>query len=187
MIQGLKTIFDQILPGGKVTLRPLEKTDLARSLQWFTDPLVNKYLGQNFKDLTEEREEQWFHYVKYSNQNIIFAIQEATSDTHIGNCGLHKIDLRRKSCGLGIVIGEKNYWGRGFGTDTIKALINFALDDLRLSKIWLDVYTYNHRATKVYKNCGFKLTRVLKKNHLYNGKYWDTFLMEYSKKQGILK
>lgn len=185
MVQDLTTFSEKVLPGGKVTLRPLEKTDLDRSLQWLTDPLVNKYLSQNFKELTVRQEEQWFKYIKDSNQDIVFAILETASNTHIGNCALHKIDQKRRSCELGIVIGEKDYWDRGFGTDAVKVIVNFAIGELGLSKVWLNVYTYNQRAIKVYENCGFKLLRVLKRNHLYNGKYWDTLIMEYSKKRGF--
>ena len=180
MVQEIKPALGRISPGGKVTLRPLEKKDLGKSLEWLTDPLVNKYLSQNFKDLTEKQEEQWFNYIQDSHQDIVFAILESSSGKHIGNCALHKIDQRKKTCELGIVIGEKDYWDRGFGSDAVRALVDFALNDLEMSKIWLNVYTYNHRAIKVYEKCGFNLVRVLKRNHLYNGKYWDTLIMEYS-------
>ena len=179
MIDDFKTIPDKILPGGRVTLRPLEKGDLDKSLEWLTDPMVNKYLSHNFRDLTVQQEEQWFNYIKGSSQDMVFAILEKSSDKHIGNCALHKIDHRHKTCELGIVIGEKDYWDRGYGTDAVKALIGFATHDMKLSKVWLNVYTYNRRAIKVYENCGFELVRVLKRNHLYNGKYWDTLIMEY--------
>jgi RimJ/RimL family protein N-acetyltransferase len=180
MIQDLKLFSGKSFPGGKVILRPLERSDLEKSLEWLTDPLVNKYLSQNFKDLTVKQEEQWFDYIQDSHQDIVFAILEKSSGKHIGNCALHKIDQRKKTCELGIVIGDKDFWDRGFGTDAVKVLVDFALDDLEMSKIWLNVYTYNHRAIKVYENVGFKLVRVLKRNHLYNGKYWDTLIMEYS-------
>lgn len=174
-----RNISGKTYSGDKVVLRPLEKGDLARSLQWLTDPGVNKYLSQNFKDLTARQEEQWFEYISSSRQDIVFAILEKESGIHIGNCAIHKIDSRKKSCELGIMIGEKDFWNRGYGTDAIRLLTGFALDDLELSKVWLNVYTYNHRAIKVYENCGFRLIRVLKRNHLYEGKYWDTLVMEY--------
>lgn len=170
------------MPGGKVMLRPLEKSDLDRSLKWLTDPLVNKYLSHNFRDLTASQEEQWFDYIKDSHQDMVFAVLDSTTENHIGNCALHKIDYRKKTCEMGIVIGEKDYWDRGYGTDAVKVLVGFAIENLKLLKVWLNVYTYNHRAIKVYENCGFKLVRVLKRNHLYNGKYWDTLVMEYTGK-----
>ncbi|HAJ95971.1 MAG TPA: hypothetical protein DCP02_07040 [Actinobacteria bacterium] len=176
------TITEKEIPGGKVILRPLGKQDLARSLQWLTDPLVNKYLSQNFRDLTARQEEEWFNYIQDSQQDMVFAILDRGAGSHIGNCALHKIDKNGGSCELGIIIGEKEYWGKGFGTDSIRILVNFALKELSLSRIWLNVYTYNHRAIKAYGKCSFKQIKVLKRNHLYNGKYWDTLIMEYMEK-----
>jgi len=180
MVEELKINSAEVLSGGKVILRPLEKRDLAISLEWLTDPSVNKYLSQGFKDLTMSQEEEWFEYIKDSNRDIVFAILEKESGIHIGNCALHKIDMDKKTCELGIVIGDKEYRDRGYGTDAVKVLTAFAADGLELSRISLNVYTYNHRAIKVYENCGYKLVRVLKRNHLYRGKYWDTLIMEYT-------
>jgi RimJ/RimL family protein N-acetyltransferase len=179
MAEYLDSILTRSFSGSSITLRPLKKDDLSRSLGWLTDPLVNKYLSQSFGDLTAKQEEQWFEYIKDSSRDMVFAILEKTSDIHIGNCALHKIDTRKKTCELGIVIGERDYWDKGFGTDAVKTLIGIALDELGMSRVRLNVYTYNNRAIKVYVNCGFRLVRVLKRNHLYNGKYWDTLVMEY--------
>jgi RimJ/RimL family protein N-acetyltransferase len=166
-------------PGAKVSLRPLEKDDLERSLKWLTDPLVNKYLSHNFRDLTHEQEEKWFNYIKRSGQDIVFAIIDKEKGLHIGNCALHKINKKKQTAELGIVIGERKYWDRGYGTDVVKTLLSFAFDDLCLSNIRLNVYDYNKRAIKAYSRCGFKTIRILKNSHVYDGKYWDTLIMEY--------
>lgn len=179
-----RTITGKKISGGKVILRPLEKQDLARSLQWLTDPLINKYLSQSFIKLTAEQEKEWFDYIQDSHRDIVFAILDKKAGYHIGNCALHKIDKSENSCELGIVIGEKEYWDKGFGTDSIRILVDFALKELRLLKIRLNVYTYNHRAIRTYSKCSFKQIRILKNNHFYNGRYWDTLIMEYMEKPG---
>jgi RimJ/RimL family protein N-acetyltransferase len=173
------TAFTAEKVGSKVILRLLEKNDLERSLQWLTDPLVNKYLSHNFKDLTNEQEEKWFNYIQESEQDIVFAILDRETGLHIGNCALHKINRKKHSSELGIVIGEKQYWDKGYGTDAVKTLLRFALGGLGLSIIRLNVFKYNKRAIKAYSRCGFKTVKVLKNRHLYNGKYWDTIIMEY--------
>ena len=68
------TVPEKEISGSKVILRPLEKKDLVRSLQWLTDPFVNKFLSQNFRDLTGEQEEKWFDYIQCSQQDMVFAI-----------------------------------------------------------------------------------------------------------------
>lgn len=167
------------LEGKRTLLRPLQRRDLQRSLLWLTDPMINKYLSQNFKDLTEEQEEKWFSYIQDSEADIVFAILEKDSSDHIGNCSLNKIDHRNRRCELGIVIGDKDHWNKGFGSDAVDTLVNFAVEDLEIPTVRLSVYVYNQRAIKVYKKCGFKLIKVFKKDHLYDGKYWDTIIMEY--------
>jgi len=169
----------KIMEGKKTLLRSLEKDDLRRSLAWLTDPIINKYLSQNFKDLTEDQEEKWFNYVQDSEQDIVFAILQKDTGLHIGNCGLNRIDHQNGTCELGIVIGKKDYWNRGFGSDAVDTLVKFALYDLNIPSVRLNVYNYNHRAIKAYKKCGFKLLKILKRDHLYDGKYWDTLVMEH--------
>lgn len=167
------------LEGKRTLLRPLEEEDLQRSLMWLTDPMINKYLSPNFRDLTEEQEEKWFEYIQDSEQDIVFAILEKDTNLHIGNCSLNRLDHRNGTCELGIVIGKKDYWNRSFGSDAVDTLVRFASDHLDIPAVRLNVYSYNHRAIKAYKKCGFNLIKVLKRNHLYNGKYWDTLVMEH--------
>ncbi|HEY4696194.1 MAG TPA: GNAT family protein [Candidatus Hydromicrobium sp.] len=169
------------ISGKKTTLRVLEKKDLRRSLVWLKDPSVNMYLSHSFRDYTEEQELKWFEFVQNSNNDVVFAIEDIDTHLYIGNCALHKIDWEKESCEMGIVIGEKNYWNKGYGSDAIKNIINFALFNLNLKSIKLDVYRYNRRAITVYRKCGFKLVQIEKRSHFYNGKYWDTLLMEFKK------
>lgn len=139
------------------------------------------YLSHNFKDYTEEQELKWFEFISSSKNDIVFAIEDKDTGRYIGNCALHKINWDGKSCELGIFIGEKNYWNKGFGSDAVRSIIKFAFRHLNIASIRLDVYRYNRRAIKVYKKCGFKLIKIERKNHFYNGKYWDTLIMEIRK------
>jgi len=171
--------LDKNISGKKIILRKLERCDLETSITWFKDPAINKFLSHNFKKLTIDEEFQWFNSIQLSNRDMVFAIIAKDKDKYIGNCGLHKIDWSGKTCELGIVIGNKEYWDKGYGSDVINSITDFAINKLNLLNIHLNVYEYNNRAIKAYTKCGFKLIKILKKNHFYNNKYWDTFIMEY--------
>lgn len=173
---------EEDIVGEKTILRKLSEKDLEKSLVWFRDSAVNKFLSHNFCDFTKEQEIQWFRFIQNSKRDLLFSINTKDEHLHIGNCGLHKINWVRKSCELGIVIGEKNCWNKGYGTDAIKSMVNFAFNKLNLLKIQLNVYEYNFRAIKSYKKSGFKIVKVLRKNHFYNGNYWDTLIMELTKR-----
>jgi RimJ/RimL family protein N-acetyltransferase len=169
--------------GEKTILRKLKREDLIKSLNWLKDPSINMFLSQEFRGLTEEQEIKWYDYIQSSSRDLVFAILDRDSNQYIGNCALHKIDLKKKYCELGIVIGERDYWSRGFGPDAINSILGFATASLKLKTIRLNVYKYNRRAIKAYKKCGFRLIRILRKDHLYDGKYWDTLVMEYQNKK----
>jgi len=179
----LKNYKNKIISGKKTILRRLKKSDLNNCVFWLKDPEVNKFLSQGLKDITKEQEVEWYNYIVNSSCDLVFAILVNNGKKYIGNCGLHKINFDERSCEFGIFIGEKNYWNRGLGSDAIKTLIQFAIEELKLNKLKLNVYEYNHRAIKVYKNCGFFTVDILKNQQNYDGKYWDTYVMEFTKKQ----
>lgn len=169
------------ITGKKTLLRALGKKDLGKSLIWLKDPSVNMFLSHSFDDYTEEQEVKWFEFIQNSNNDVVFAIEDIDTNHYIGNCALHKIDWKNENCEMGIVIGEKDYWNHGYGSDAVKSIINFAFSNLNLKSIKLEVYRYNRRAINVYKKIGFKLVKIKKKGHFYNGKYWDTYIMELKK------
>ncbi len=179
----LKKIFNKYavrrILGKKTILRPLEKRDLKKSLVWLKDPSVNMYLSQNFREYDKRKEQKWFEFIKGSKNDIVFAIEDIKTNFHIGNCSLHKIDWEKGSCEMGIMIGDKDYWDKGYGSDVIKSIIKFSLSDLKLKNIILNVYSYNKRAIKVYKKFGFKIIEIQNKEHFYDGKLWDTLVMEF--------
>ena len=164
-----------------ICLRSLDEKDLKRVLGWLKDPRVNMFLSQDFKDLTIQKEKEWLAYINGSARDVVFAIVYRDSNTHIGNCGIHKIDHAAGSCELGIFIGEKGYWNKGYGSEAVDLIKDYVFYILKISKIYLNVYEYNNRAIKVYNKCGFVIKKTIVKDHLYNGKYWDTYHMEIYK------
>ncbi len=140
------------LSGGRVVLRPLEKEHLARCVKWFNDPDVTYFLGRE-EPLTMAEEERWFSEYRSKVDEEIYAIE--VDGNHIGNVGLHGIDRANRKASLGIVIGEKEYWSRGLGTDAMDTVLRYAFDRLRLHKVNLDVIDYNERAIRVYERFGF--------------------------------
>ena len=163
----------------KITLRKIRKGDLATCVRWLSDPEVTKFLSDSVKNVTDEQELEWFNFIDSSANDMVFALIAKKDRVYIGNCGLHKIDWQQRTCEFGIFIGEQSYWNRGYGTDATRAIVDFVFKNLKLEKIRLLVYEYNPRAIKVYKSCGFVIEDVLKKDHLYNNIYWDTYVMEY--------
>ncbi len=180
-MNSLRIYRKKTILGSKIILRRLKREDLKKSIAWLKDTEINKFLNSSLKDITRKQEIEWFNYINKSENDLVFAIIVKENGKFIGNCGLLKINFGDKSCEFGIFIGEKDYWGKGFGTDAIKTLIKFATEELKLNILRLNVYEYNYRAIKVYKKCGFVISCICDEKHFYNGKYWNTYLMEYKK------
>lgn len=104
------------LEGKKVILRPLNKdTDLPKAVLWMNDPEVRQFIAR-VNPLTLAEEEKWFDNLANRDSDILLAI-ETKKGRHIGILGLHHIDRVNRVAGHGISIGEKDCWGKGYGTD----------------------------------------------------------------------
>lgn len=111
--------------------------------------------------------------------DIVLAIEvrEGSDWVHIGNIGLHRIDWVNRVAKLGIVIGERDYWGRGYGTEAVRTMLRYAFRELGLNRVELEVFAFNARALRCYEKTGFRREGVRRKALFRDGKYHDIILM----------
>ena len=89
-----------------------------------------------------------------------------------------QIERLHKKGTLGVMIGDSNFWGKGYGTDAITTLLHYAFKNLKLNKVRLTVFPTNKRAISCYKKCGCRPVGLMKKDTFKAGKFLDHFLME---------
>lgn len=164
-----------MLKGERVALRAVEREDIPRFLRWLNDPEVTRYLTI-FMPLSRGEEERWFEQQLGDPNRKVLAI-ETESGEHIGNISLEDIRWKDRQASLGIVIGEKEYWGQGYGTDAIRTLLGFAFEELNLNRIQLSVFDFNERARRCYRRCGFQEEGRLRQAHYTEGRYHDVIRM----------
>src|SRR5262249_47639304 len=99
------------------------------------------------------------------------------TDALVGVTGLHQTDLRNRHASFGIVIGEKEAWGRGYGTEATALLVRHAFETLNLNRVWLHVFEDNERGIRAYEKVGFQKEGRLRQDTFREGRYWDTFVM----------
>ncbi len=150
--------------------------DAARLVKWFNDPKVNMFTMLRKLNLKEEKE-----YIKRRLKNkakdtLHFCI-DTKDGVHIGVTAIDSMHKRNKSGEFGIVIGNKDYWSKGLGEEASRIIIDYGFKKLKLHRLYLHVYEYNPRATKLYKKLGFKREGVLKEANFWNGKFWNTYHM----------
>ncbi len=145
-----------ILLGQKVRLRPKRLGDAVTDYAWRTDPEL--CLLDAAPPLSLSFEE----YLKGYALELSFPAKDRTNfaietfdGKHIGNCAYFKIDKIKREAELGIMIGDRNYWDKGYGTDAIKTLLNHIFSQTNLNRIYLKTLDWNLRAQKCFKKCGF--------------------------------
>jgi RimJ/RimL family protein N-acetyltransferase len=167
-----------MIRGNSIYLRALEREDLSRCHAWINDEEVTAALAAHHP-ISLARETDWLERAVRGEDpsQVHLAICLAEGDRHIGNCGLVALDRENRTATLGIVIGEKDCWRRGYGTDAVRTLCRYGFDELNLHKIRLDVYAFNEGAATVYERVGFRREGVLRKEIFRNGRYHDVIRM----------
>jgi len=150
---------------------------------WVNDPEITNYLSNIFLyPHTVNETEKFLNAMLEGKANMKgFVIAYKDTEEYIGQIDLINIDWINRIGAIGIVIGNKENLNKGYGTEAIKLLQEFAFNKLNLHKLELEVRAYNKRAINCYKKCRFKEEGRIRENFYINGEYTDTLFM------GILK
>jgi RimJ/RimL family protein N-acetyltransferase len=167
-----------IIRGEKVWLRAAERDDIPTFVRWFNDAEMTHFLKAR-APMGLAAEERWFETMltQHGKESWFFVICLLADDRPIGTVGLFDVDHVNGNAGFGISIGEKDLWGKGYGTDALNAIADFGFGELRLRRIWLEVYDYNPRGRRSYEKAGFSLEGTLRGAHYENGEHHDVHLM----------
>jgi len=170
-----------MIEGEKVRIRAIEKADIDEIMKWVNDREVMDNLIIRYP-VSRYQEEKWMEKaLEDSNpRNKVFAI-ETKDGVYLGGIGLHRIDWENSNAEVGIVIGKKEYWNKGYGSDSMMTLLKFAFNRMNLHRVYLKVYDFNVRGIKSYEKCGFRREGVLRHDLYINGDYHDSIIM------GVLK
>ncbi len=164
--------------GKDVRLRAIEREDIDRFVRWFNDPEVRRYLLM-YEPMSRAKEERWFEERLSRKDDLLFALEVREGDrwVHIGNMGLHRIDWKNRVATLGIVIGEKEYWGKGYGTEAVKTMLRYAFHELGLNRVELETYSFNPRAQRCYQKAGFVREGIRRQALYRDGEFHDVITM----------
>jgi RimJ/RimL family protein N-acetyltransferase len=165
-----------MLKGKSVLLRPVKRSDISYFLKWFNDPEVIQYLGM-YLPMTEMAEEKFIEELgtTRARTDALFVIEviEGNSTKPIGNCGLHGINSKDNHATFGIVIGEKDYWNKSYGTEAARLLINYGFQQLNVHRISSSAVAFNERSIRLHKKVGFREEGRLRQRMFKNGQYHD--------------
>jgi RimJ/RimL family protein N-acetyltransferase len=166
-----------MIEGKLVRLRAVEPTDAANACKWINDREVTRYLMARYP-YSLASEQEWAANAAKPNDytEVRFAI-ETKDGLHIGLCGLHRGRPEERTADLGIMIGDKEYQERGFGTDTMLTIVRFGFEQMNLHRVCLGVFEFNQRAQAVYRKVGFVEEGRDRHGYFQDGRYWDVIRM----------
>jgi [ribosomal protein S5]-alanine N-acetyltransferase len=158
----------------KLKLRPFLATDLEVWMQWDTDPEVQKFMPERIpSDSTYESQQKFFEECESAQDELHAAITNSASGELIGTISL--TDIADDSGELGIVLGNKNYWGKGYATEAIRVFLDTVTSAYKLKRIVAEFETRNIAVRKALENNGFYLDALCEKSRIKSGQPIDTF------------
>ena len=165
-----------MLKGKSVLIRPFKRADISYFLKWFNDPEIVQYLDM-YLPMTEMGEEKFIEELgtTRADKDVLFVIEavEGASNKPIGSCGLHQINAKDRDAIFGIIIGEKDYWSKGYGVEAARILINYGFQQLNLHRISSAAVAFNERSIKLHQKLGFREEGRLRQAMFKNGQYHD--------------
>ena len=167
-----------MIEGTIVNLRARDVSDVDRIVRWINDREVTRHLNARYL-YSRLYEEEWVRAGASAMQsftNVQFAI-ETKDGVHIGNMGFHVVSPEDRNAHLGMMIGEKAYWSRGYGTDALMTMLRFAFDEMNLHRVDLSVDASNARGIACYRKCGFVEEGRMRDARYGGGGYEDQLIM----------
>jgi diamine N-acetyltransferase len=167
------------LVGERVALGPIRRDLVPVYQRWVNDFEVLRTLGVGGpRPMTTEGEVAWYERTAVSDTDVAFTIYERSSLRPIGSTGLHFVDHYNRIATFGILIGDKDCWGKGYGTEATRLMLQYAFTGLGLHNVMLNVFATNERAIRAYRRAGFREIGRRRQAHRTAGQAEDVVFMD---------
>ena len=159
-----KELPDVDLSGDLVHIREKEIEDIADEYSWRTDEELSRLdatrpLTMSYDDFFRYSKEE----MKFPNYKSKKLALDTKDNIHIGNVMYYDYSISNKQTELGIMIGDKNYWGKGYGTEAVQLLLEYLFSVLNLKRVYLHTLSWNYRAQASFIRAGFNVVRSVRR------------------------
>ena len=165
------------IAGDLVALGPLCRDLLPLYQRWINHFGTLRSIGASPRPMTAEAEAAWYD-AHAAGDDAPFTIYERSSWRPIGNTDLRDIDHRNRTATFGIMIGEPDARGKGYGTEATRLMLDYAFTALGLHNVMLSVYEYNRAGWHAYRKAGFQEIGRRRACRFMGGRYWDEIIMD---------
>lgn len=166
------------IEGQRIYLRPVLLSDASENyVAWLNDPEVNQYLESRFIKQSLQSVRDYVERITRDANTLFLAIVSKSEERHIGNVKLGPIDWNHRVGDIGIMIGDKAYWRKGFGGDAIRLLSEYAFSVLKLHKLTAGAYENNIGSIRAFLKAGYLVEGRLRDHYLYKDIYVDKVVL----------
>jgi RimJ/RimL family protein N-acetyltransferase len=164
--------------GRSVALGPLRRDLLPRYVRWMNDFEVTVHFGRPPAPVTAESEAKWLDAVEANPAQVIFTMYELATGRPIGTAGLYGVQHVERIAEFGIGIGEKDCWGKGYGTETARLVVDYAFRHLGMHAVYLRTAAFNERGVRAYTKAGFRMVGRQREATFRDGARHDLIWMD---------
>jgi RimJ/RimL family protein N-acetyltransferase len=162
----------------RVYLRSLEMTDLQRMHRWHNDPELYVTLTSPFHPVSLQTVEEWLKKkVQYTSQEVNYAICLTETSEHVGNIYMREIDYINRSGFLGAFIGCTEHRRKGYITEAVKQVVEYAYGVLGLQRLYMHTIADNYPAITLLEKCGFMIEGKMRRHIFKNGEFKDVLVL----------
>jgi len=159
------------LIGNKIYLRPFDIEDLdGEYIQWINDQNVRRFLDTLKMPMHRKQVQNYIENILDDHTYVLFAIIEKSTNHHVGNVKIGPINWIDRTANFGRLL-SRDCWGKGYGTESLHLIMEYAFETLNLNKLWDSALTSNIASIKSVKNAGMKIEGKLNNHSFNNGKY----------------
>ena len=157
-----------ILVGSRIKLLALEKEHLLDRVNFINDEVVQSTLNFDYPT-SLAKTEAWFNKILLNRDRVDFTIKCVATDKNIGFGGFVGFDRVVKKAELYIFIGDREYWGGGYGRDGYKLITNYGFLELGLNKVYGYQLLHNDKASMAVDKLGWSVDGVLRDDLFSHG------------------
>ena len=169
--------FPEWLEGELVVLRKHVPENVGAFQRWYSDPEVARLARYQDAPMRSDEIDRFFQLRALGHESLTMAIHERAANRLVGSCAFSQLDGENGSAMYHITIGEKDVWGRGYGTEATRLMLDHAFGTLGLHRIGLTVFEFNERALRAYRSCGFVVEGRARESIWRDGRWWDELAM----------
>ena len=165
--------------GDRIYLKLLTPEDVDQSyVDWMNDPEITQFLESRWNTYSLEEIKEYVKQTNSTTSNFLFGIFLKDTNEHIGNIKIGNINQTHKFGDVGLIIGKKAVWCKGYGAEAIQLLTRYSFEKLGLNKIIAGIYANNLGSYKAFVKCNYREVGRLKNHRWYKDSFVDEILVE---------